>query len=138
MPCGDLPNEPKFHMQNYQPITRTSLRGPEGVAFTDEEREQLGLVDLLLDAVEDNDQQLERVFGHLQEKPTDLERYVYLIKLCDRNERLFHKVLISDRIRFLLASNCRRALIEIWVHLRSLARHAHFDPSEAPSRAGAA
>jgi hypothetical protein len=54
MPCGDLPNEPKFHMQNYQPITRTSLRGPEGVAFTDEEREQLGLVDLLLDAVEDN------------------------------------------------------------------------------------
>ena len=125
-------------MQKYQPITRASLRGPEGTAFNDEEREQLGLVDLLLDAVEDNDQQLERVFEHLQEKSTDLERYVYLIRLCDRNERLFHKVLISDRIRFLLASNCRRALLEIWLHLRSLARHTHFDPSKAPSRAGAA
>ena len=75
-------------MQKYQTITRTSLRGPEGTAFSDEKREQLNLVGLLVDAVEDNDQQLERVLGHLEEKPTELERCVYLIRLCDRNERL--------------------------------------------------
>ena len=50
-------------MQKYQPITGTSLRGPEGTAFTDEEREQLGVVGPLLDAVEDNDQQLEWARG---------------------------------------------------------------------------
>jgi hypothetical protein len=100
--------------------------------------EQPDLVGLLLDAVEDNDQQLERVLGHLQEKPTDLERYVYLIRLCDRNETLFYKVLMSDRIRFLLASDCRRRLLKIWLHLPSFGWHAHFDPSQGTSRGDAA
>lgn len=90
--------------------------------FCPEPRERLDLVGLLLDMVEDNDQELEQVLGHLEEKPTDLERYVYLIRLCDRNERLFHKVMMSDRIRFLLASNWRKELLEISLDLRSLAR----------------
>jgi hypothetical protein len=84
---------------------------PDGTAFT--KPEQLGLANLLLNAVGDNSQQLERALGRLQEKPTDLERYVYLIRLCDRNEPLFYKVLMSDRIRFLLASDDRRRLLEI-------------------------
>ena len=125
-------------MQKYQPITRTSLAGPEESAFTDEERDQLGVVDLLLDEAEDNDQHLERVLDHLDEKPTDLERYVYLIRLCDRNERLFYKVLMSDRIRFLVASDSRKRLLEIWLHSQSFARHTHFDPSQRTSRAVAA
>ncbi len=125
-------------MQKYQPITRTSLRGLEETAFTDEEREQLGVVGLLLDAAEDNDEQLERVLDHLDEKPTDLERYIYLIRLCDRNERLFYKVLMSDRIRFLVASDSRKKLLEILLHSPSFAGHAHFDPSQRTSRAVAA
>jgi malate dehydrogenase (oxaloacetate-decarboxylating)(NADP+) len=97
-------------MQKNQPITKTAPRGRElldnpnlnkGTAFTDEEREQLGLVGLLPDAVEDIDRQLERVLGHLKEKPTDIERYIYLIGLCDRNETLFYKLLMSDPMRFL-------------------------------------
>src|SRR6266481_4643176 len=97
-------------MQKTQPITKTPLRGMEvldspnlnkGTAFTDEEREQLGLVGLLPDSVEDIERQLERVLGHLKEKPTDLERYIYLIGLCDRNETLFYKLLMSDPMRFL-------------------------------------
>jgi len=125
-------------MQKYQTVTTTSLRGPEGTAFSDEKREQLSLVGLLLDAVEDNEEQLERVLGHLEEKPTDLERYVYLIRLCDRNESLFYKVLMSDRIRFLVASDSRKKLLEILLHSPSFARHAHFDPSQRTSRAVAA
>ncbi len=124
-------------MQKYQPITRTSLRGLEETAFTDEEREQLGVVGLLLDAAEDNDEQLERVLDHLDEKPTDLERYIYLIRLCDRNERLFYKVLMSDRIRFLVASDSRKKLLEM-LHSPSFVRHSHFDPSQRTSRAVAA
>jgi malate dehydrogenase (oxaloacetate-decarboxylating)(NADP+) len=97
-------------MQKNQPITKTPPRGREllenpnlnkGTAFTDEEREQLGLVGLLPDAVEDIDRQLERVLGHLKEKPTDIERYIYLIGLCDRNETLFYKLLMSDPMHFL-------------------------------------
>jgi hypothetical protein len=38
-------------MQAFQLITRTSLRRPERIAFTDEQREQPGLVGLLLDAI---------------------------------------------------------------------------------------
>jgi malate dehydrogenase (oxaloacetate-decarboxylating)(NADP+) len=97
-------------MQKNQPVTKTPLRGMEvldspnlnkGTAFTDEEREQLGLVGLLPDSVENIDRQLERVLGHLKQKPTDLERYIYLIGLCDRNERLFYRLLMSDPMRFL-------------------------------------
>ena len=97
-------------MQKNQPTMKTPLRGREvldnpnlnkGTAFTDEEREQLGLVGLLPDSVEDIDRQLQRVLGHLAQKPTDLERYIYLIGLADRNETLFYKVLMSDPARFL-------------------------------------
>ena len=97
-------------MQKNQPISKTPLRGMglldspnlnKGTAFTEEERERLGLVGLLPDSVEDIDRQLERVLGHLKEKPSDLERYIYLIGLCDRNETLFYKLLMSDPMRFL-------------------------------------
>jgi malate dehydrogenase (oxaloacetate-decarboxylating)(NADP+) len=72
----------------------------KGTAYTQSEREQLGLLGLLPDAVEDIDRQVERVLGHLAEKPTDLERYIYLIGLADRNQTLFYKVVMSDPMRF--------------------------------------
>lgn len=126
-------------MRKHQPIKTTSLYGPERTAFIGEEREQLGpVVSHLTDTVEGEEEQLERVLAHLQEMSTELERYVYLIRLCDRNERLSNKVMISDRIRFLLASDRRKSLLEISSNFASFARHAHFDRSRAPNRAAAA
>jgi malate dehydrogenase (oxaloacetate-decarboxylating)(NADP+) len=72
----------------------------KGTAFTQSEREQFGLLGLLPDAVEDIDRQVVRILGHLAEKPTDLERYIYLIGLADRNQTLFFKVVMSDPMRF--------------------------------------
>jgi malate dehydrogenase (oxaloacetate-decarboxylating)(NADP+) len=72
----------------------------KGTAFTLEEREHLGLLGLLPDAVEDIGRQVERVLGHLEQKPNDLERYIYLNGLFDRNETLFFKVVMSDPMRF--------------------------------------
>jgi malate dehydrogenase (oxaloacetate-decarboxylating)(NADP+) len=72
----------------------------KGTAFTQAERERLGLIGLLPDAVEDIDRQVERVLEHLKQKPSDLERYIYLIGLSDRNETLFFKVVMSDPMRF--------------------------------------
>jgi malate dehydrogenase (oxaloacetate-decarboxylating)(NADP+) len=86
-----------------------SLRGAElldnptfnkGTAFTPEERREYGLEGLLPHAVETIDRQLERVMEHLDAKPTDLERYIYLIGLSDRNETLFYRTLMSDPARF--------------------------------------
>ena len=72
----------------------------KGTAFTSEERRRYGLEGLLPHAVEDLDRQVERVMGHLDEKPNDLERYIYLIGLSDRNETLFYRTLMSDPARF--------------------------------------
>ena len=73
----------------------------KGTAFTPEERESYGLQGLLPHAVESLDRQAERVMGHLEQKTSDLERYVYLIGLLDRNETLFYRVVMSDPMRFL-------------------------------------
>ena len=59
-----------------------------------------GLEGLLPTAVETIERQRERVMGHLEQKPSDLERYVYLMGLCDRNETLFYRTLMSDPARF--------------------------------------
>ncbi len=72
----------------------------KGTAFTAEERERHGLEGLLPAAVETIERQLERVMGHLEQKSSDLERYIYLVGLCDRNETLFYKTLMSDPARF--------------------------------------
>jgi malate dehydrogenase (oxaloacetate-decarboxylating)(NADP+) len=73
----------------------------KGTAFTKDERRKWGLEGLLPQAVETLDRQLERVMGHLEGKSTDLERYVYLVALADRNETLFYRTLMSDPARFL-------------------------------------
>jgi malate dehydrogenase (oxaloacetate-decarboxylating)(NADP+) len=73
----------------------------KGTAFSLEERERLGLFGLLPPAVETLDRQAERVLGHLDQKPSDLERYIYLTGLLDRNETLFYRVVMSDPARFL-------------------------------------
>ena len=72
----------------------------KGTAFSAEERQRYGLEGLLPVSVETLDQQLQRVLGHLDAKDNDLERYIYLIGLADRNETLFYKTLMSDPVRF--------------------------------------
>ncbi|MGC2221182.1 MAG: NAD-dependent malic enzyme [Methylocella sp.] len=73
----------------------------KGTAFTSEERRRYGLEGLLPHAVENLDRQVERVMEHLDAKPNDLERYIYLIGLSDRNETLFYRAVMSDPARFI-------------------------------------
>jgi len=97
-------------MEEKQPSLNKSLRGIDvlnnptsnkGTAFSQKEREDLGLVGLLPAGIETIDKQVQRVLGHLAQKPTDIERYIYLVGLADRNETLFYKVVMSDPERFL-------------------------------------
>lgn len=80
------------------------LRDPslnKSTAFTEEEKQALGIVGLVPDVTESEDLQLKRVMQQLAEKNTDLERYIYLINLLDHNETLFYRTLMSDPARFL-------------------------------------
>jgi malate dehydrogenase (oxaloacetate-decarboxylating)(NADP+) len=73
----------------------------KGTAFTAKERIQYGLEGLLPPSVDSLDRQAERVMHHLDAKPNDLERYIYLIGLLDRNETLFYRAVMSDPARFI-------------------------------------
>jgi len=73
----------------------------KGTAFSAAERHRHGLEGLLPSSVEGLDRQVERVMQHLEAKPTDLERYIYLVGLADRNETLFFRTLMADPARFM-------------------------------------
>ena len=73
----------------------------KSTAFTEAEKESLGLVGLVPDVTETEDLQLQRLVSQLAQKPTDLERYIYLISLLDHNETLFYGTVMSDPARFL-------------------------------------
>ncbi|MGH0427740.1 oxaloacetate-decarboxylating malate dehydrogenase [Bacillus mycoides] len=88
----------------------TALRGVEvlstpllnkGVAFTQEEREELGLKGLLPPAVLTLDEQARRAYEQFCSQPDDLLKNVYLTALHDRNEVLFYRIL-TDHLREML------------------------------------
>src|SRR2546428_14108382 len=70
-------------------------------AFSEQEREALGLLGLLPEGIDDLETQLRRALAQLDGKTTDLERYIYLSQLQDTDETLFYRVLMSDPARFL-------------------------------------
>ena len=73
----------------------------KSTAFSEQEREHLGLTGLLPDAMESIELQLKRVMKQLGYKHTDYERYIYLMSLLDHNETLFYKTIMSDPTYFL-------------------------------------
>ncbi len=89
------------------PITKRGievLRDPalnKSTAFTEEEKQTLGITGLVPDVTETEDLQLSRVMMQLGHKATDLDRYIYLISLLDHNETLFYRTVMSDPARFL-------------------------------------
>ena len=73
----------------------------KSTAFTEAEKQELGLIGLVPDGFETEDLQLQRVLLQLGQKNTDLERYIYLVNLLDHNETLFYRTVMSDPARFL-------------------------------------
>jgi malate dehydrogenase (oxaloacetate-decarboxylating)(NADP+) len=67
----------------------------KGTAFTEAERDALGLRGLLPPHVQTMDEQVARVMANFRAKSSDLERYVQLVGLQDRNETLFYRVVMD-------------------------------------------
>lgn len=95
-------------------VIETPLRGMEvmsvpylnkGVAFTKEEREELGLKGFLPPKVLTLEDQAKRAYEQFKAQPDELGKNVYLTSLHDRNEVLFYKLLNEH-----LAESCRLSI----------------------------
>jgi malate dehydrogenase (oxaloacetate-decarboxylating)(NADP+) len=73
----------------------------KSTAFSEAEKQALGIVGLVPDVTESMDLQLNRVRMQLGHKTTDLDRYIYLINLLDHDETLFYRTIMSDPAYFL-------------------------------------
>jgi malate dehydrogenase (oxaloacetate-decarboxylating) len=62
-------------------------------AFPEKERRELGLLGLLPLHTSTIEEQLTRVYENYQRKDSDIERYIFLTALQDRNETLFYRLL---------------------------------------------
>lgn len=65
----------------------------KGTAFSDDERRELDMLGLLPPHVSTPEEQVTRNYENYKRKETDLERYIFLVSLQDRNETLFYRLL---------------------------------------------
>lgn len=84
-----------------KPTVMTNPLTNKGTAFTEAERRELGLIGRLPSAVETLDEQAARAWNQVQAFPRDLDKYVFLDQLHNRNEVLYFKVL-TDHLPELL------------------------------------
>jgi malate dehydrogenase (oxaloacetate-decarboxylating)(NADP+) len=68
----------------------------KGTAFTEVERDALGLRGLLPPHIHTQDEQMARFLAHLRGLPDTLEQFVALSALHDRNEALFFRIVTDN------------------------------------------
>jgi malate dehydrogenase (oxaloacetate-decarboxylating)(NADP+) len=68
----------------------------KGTAFTEAERDALQIRGLLPPRVFTQKEQQTRVLENFRRKSSDLEKYVFMVALQDRNERLYYRTLIDS------------------------------------------
>ncbi|HTP12943.1 MAG TPA: oxaloacetate-decarboxylating malate dehydrogenase, partial [Bacteroidota bacterium] len=81
----------QVHLRGRQLLTDPFLN--KGSAFTAEERLELGLVGLLRSRISDIETQRQRNYEMFNRKPDEIEKYIFLQALLNRNETLFYSLL---------------------------------------------
>ncbi len=101
-PEGSVVDSPDLRRQ---PQDRRALYGVQilhdprinkGTAFTEVEREVLGLRGLLPPRVFTQEEQESRVLANLRRLHSLLDKYLFLVALLDRNERLFYRTVVDN------------------------------------------
>jgi len=73
----------------------------KGTAFTEAERDVLGIRGLLPPKVLLLPEQLLRVRRNFESKASDIEKYIFLVALQDRNETLFYRLLVDHLVEMM-------------------------------------
>ncbi len=68
----------------------------KGTGFSENERDGLGLRGLLPTRVFTQEGQMARVLENIRRKTSDIEKYIFLVSLQDRNEALFYRVVLDN------------------------------------------
>src|SRR6202163_2055777 len=95
VPARARPSSPPSDSPRGMALLRDPLLN-KGTAFTDAERDALGLRGFLPAHVLSMQEQAERVLTNLRSLPSDLEKYIALNSLHDRNEALFFRVVCDN------------------------------------------
>ena len=88
----------------HQPVGFEFLQDPrwnKSTAFTQEERERYKLRGLLPATICSQAVQQQRVMENLRRKDYDIERYIFLLALQGRNERLFYRTVIDNLVEIM-------------------------------------
>ena len=94
-----MPPRPVVGCRGHDLIAQPLLN--KGAAFTARERDAFGLHGLLPAGVATIDEQVALELEHVRRKADDLERYIGLAALQDRNETLFYRLLVENLDEFL-------------------------------------
>ena len=97
---GD-PDDPRMlrsavPMQDGSPGVLLVQRGSDAPAFSDAERDVLGLRGLLPPHVCHQDEQVARVLGNFRRLESPLEKYIFMASLHDRHEALFFRIVMDN------------------------------------------
>lgn len=68
----------------------------KGTAFSEAERDAFKLRGLLPPVVNTIEEQQDRVLENYKQKPTPLEKYIFMVALQDRNETLFYRTVVDN------------------------------------------
>ncbi len=73
----------------------------KGTAFTQAERQSLGLVGTLPSHVQTLDEQATQAYAQFQSKPNDLEKRIFLMSLFNENRTLFFRLMDDHVVEFM-------------------------------------
>ncbi|MCZ6917209.1 MAG: NAD-dependent malic enzyme [Gemmatimonadetes bacterium] len=71
-------------------------RWNKGTAFTERERDVLGIRGLLPPRIFDQSEQEQRILENFDRKGSDLDRYIFMVGLQDRNQTAFYRTVIDN------------------------------------------